>query len=348
MAKIHVQESGQAENREVFVDVEMTEEEVRQLAHPNILVEDNRVTVTGTLPLMRVLIPFLLYVTAVLILLETGLAEAAVVPCVLFAVSTLLLAACLSEARVVTVFDGFEKTVHRRNLIRRMAGIPFPDIDRIALVDEAGAAFYEIALKKNRLGKGVRLTRNYGNGDEEFLYLALRALPLVSAMLGYPDRDSDPRAAVENPVFYSRDGDKYILTMWRNQILDLVLLAFAVFAFTWLDGWMKWAMLGMVCFTVFAFFAMTSRVVIDSKEKTISFSGPCGISGATFSLERYAGISFAREHADGIYADTGAFVEFRDPPAKADLGWGVGTRKLSALVDETEAIIAAVAGARTM
>lgn len=335
-----------ANDGEVVFEREITEEEIESLAHPNILVECDRVTLKSIPPWIHTFLLTAFYAIALIFAFHEGLADWSIAGCVLFAVSTPIFLVCLVRQKVTTVFDRLERTVHRRNPLWTMAGIPFEEIAEITMVDDAGAVYFKIAPKANRLGKGVRISRNYDGRSGEFLYMIMRCLPAVSGMLEEcqtPGADPATASAMlaEHPVLYSRNGSVYTFTTWRNQCLALVLSAGMLLGFAYLEDWMRWIGLVIGCLAFLAAFVVNNRIVIDAGEKTIRFSDLFGILKTTFSLSRYAGLRIVREYTNGIYTHTTASMEFRDPEVTSDFYWAVRTNTLSALAEETQAIIAA-------
>ena len=335
----------QASEEEVIFEREITGEEIENLAHPNILVEDGRVTLKSVPPWIHVFLLAATYAIAMILAFHEGLAKLSVAGCSIAAVATSIFLVCLVRQAVTTVFDRLEQTVHRRNPLHTMASIPFDEIAEITMVDNAGAVYFKIALNANRLGKGIRISRDYDGRGEEFLYMMLKGLPAISGMLGKCQQADPARASAmlaEHPVLYARNGSVYTFTTWRNQILALVFSAFMLTCFAYNDSWMRWIGLGAGCLAFLAIFVVTNQIVIDAKEKTIHFSNLFGILKTTFPLSRYAGLNIVREYTNGLYTHTMVYMRFRDPEFTNDFYWAVWTKTLSALAEETEAIIAAV------
>ena len=320
------------------------EEEIEGFAHPNILVEKDRVTLKSVTPWIHTFILVMFYVIALILAFHDGLAELSLVGCAVFVVSTPIFLAFIVRQKVTTVFERRKRTVHRRNPVHAMADIPFDEIAEITMVNDTGTTYFKIAPHADRLGKGFRISRNYDVHNEEFLYLLIKGLPAISSMLEESrgaQPTTDTARLAERPVLYSKNGHLYTFTTWRSQCLALVLSAAMLSVFAGLDDWMRWIGLVIGGLAFLGIFLVNNRIVIDAKEKTIQFSDLCGLLKTTLPLSRYSGLRIVREHTNGFYTHTIAYMEFRDPELTSDLYWAVWTKTLSVLAEETQAIIAA-------
>lgn len=336
--------TNESKEEEVIFEREITAEEIEALAHPNIVVDDYRVTLKSVTPWIFTFLLGGAYFIALIIAFHEGLAELSVAGCLIFAIATLFFLACLVRQRVTTVFDRLERTVHRRNPLQAMADIPFADIAEIAMVNDAGAVYFKIAPKADRLGKGFRITRNYDNNNEEFFYMLMRARPAISGMLE-AGREQDSAAAsawlAERPVLYSRSGHVYTFASWRNQIMALIVSVAMLSAFAFLDDWLRWIGLVIGGLAFPAAFFIDNRIIIDARAKTIRFATPVGLLETSLPLSRYSGLHVVRNYTNGLYTHTTVSLEFRDPEQRVDLYSAIWTKTLSALAVETEAIISA-------
>ena len=322
------------------------ENEIARLAHPNILLENDTVTLKSVPPWIHFFLMAVFYTIALITAFHVGLAELSLKGCLIFAAATLVFLVCLVQQKVTTIFDKQEQTVYRRNPFRAMACVPFEKIAEITLVNDPDTAYFKIVLKGDRLGKGIRISRNYDGRNEEFLYIIMKALPAISEMLAKnqsvaPETTSISMLA-ECPVLYSRNGDIYTFSTWRDQCLFIFFSAFMLFSFAYSNDWMRWLWLAMGSFGLCGAFIVDNRIVINAKEKTIHFSSIFGILKTSFPLNRYSGLHVVREPTNGIYTHTIACMIFRDPEVLSCLYWAIWTwtKTLSALAEETEAIIA--------
>lgn len=100
--------------------------------------------------------------------------------------------------------------------------------------------------------------------------------------------------------------------------------------------WIFWA-LGIALMLVSLHAVHT--LILDVEQKTIILGRAFGLWRTEKKMENFAGLHISRHYTNGIYTGTHAAMEFDDPPASFDLFWAYFTKRLTALVDETNAII---------
>lgn len=333
-------DSKQTDDREPIFEWVITEDEIDNFAHPNILVEDDLVTLKSLPPRLHTFSLAALYVMALIVAGQVGSVTGGAVS----AVATLILIVGLVRQRVTTVFDRRQQAVYRWNRFQALGVIPFAEISEVAMAHYTSTVYFEIVLKADRRGKGLRLSRNYEAGNEEFLYMIMKARPAISSMLEEspgPATETDAARPDEHPVFFARNGSLYTFTTWRTQLCALVLSAAMLTGFACVDDWVRWPGLVIGVLAFLAAFIVDNRITIDAGEKTIRFSSLFGIFKTSLPLSRYSDLRVIHEHAGNIYLQTAVYMLFRDPELKRDFHWVIWTRNIRALVEETEAIIAA-------
>lgn len=186
-------------------------------------VRDGNVSATTPLPLMKALVATGIYGIVFYALLEDGFPfrHFALSYLIVFAVTTLIWGWYVLRLRITTTFDSHAKTASRRNLLFTVESIPFSDIADVTKVRESGeGAYFKIAMKKDPLGAGRRLTGTYVDGEAEYEFFKEHALPAIEEMLDTARKESGEVAEEqltelpENPVSYRKIGALYVRRMW--------------------------------------------------------------------------------------------------------------------------------------
>lgn len=253
----------------------------------------------------------------------------------------------MARQRVVTVFDAFAKKVYRRNMLYCMKEVDFADIAEIARVHETGMGndvyFYRIALKENRLGKGLALTDTYREDDAALAYFSGVALPAIENMLGKAVGAGAGGEAVslENVRSYVRVGERYVRTRRWSRV-GILLAGIALVVIGIVNGGRGYGVIGGMA--VVYSFIMIYTVILDTGSREIVVGRAFGLWKKVYPMARFAGIETVRSHTNGIYGGTTARVTFENPGASFPLAYYYFTGRLSVLVDETTAIIVSAMG----
>lgn len=182
--------------------------------YPNVVVEENRVTIAMPFAWLGGIVATGIYLVLLYALVDDGFPfrRISLGYLIAFLIFTAAWLWYMAGRRVVTVFDAHDRRAHRRNLLYAMPSIDFADIAEITAVHAGNTIFYKIALKTNKLGKGIRISASYQGTDLEHLRLAQKALPAIDAMLA---AGNDSRAAAvnqaklaENPACYIKTGSQ--------------------------------------------------------------------------------------------------------------------------------------------
>lgn len=317
------------------------------LRHPNITIEANRVTVTSPFYWLKGIIAIGVYCVFMYALLDEGAARI-LSPgfAIAFLIATALMVWYVARQKTVAVFDGFEKRLYRRNMLYTMNEADFSDIAEVVSISESGTGgsgiHFKVAFKEDRLGKGLPVTQSYRESDEEFQYFVEFALPAINAMLAEAEGAGAERTAaavsLDNPTFYTKEGARYVRRRWAP-----VLATIAVGAFVFVIGAAKGeaVLYGAGIVAMLFSLLIIHTITFDIERKTITFGRAFGKWNSVFSMDRYTGIQVTRTHTNSIYTGTTAAMLFENPEKTVDLARGYFTRKLSVLVEESKAIIAA-------
>ena len=312
----------------------------------NVAIGDNRISVTIPFFWLKGIIATGVYFVFLWILIEDAspnlLSLSFAIPFLIF---TAIWAWYVSRQKIVTVFDAFDKKVYRRNMLYCMKEIDFTDIAEIIPIRVTGMGtnlvHYKIALRENRLGKGLDLTDGYKDTHPALEYFSETALPAIQNMLagaGAPASGAENKVSLDDIRFFAKDGPRYTRTRTGRTVFIIVAgIAVAVLGIARSEPFLSIA--GVVC--VLLSLLVVHTITIDTERKEFVFGRAFGKWKKTLPMERFSGMETIRTHTNGFYTGTTAKITFEDPPASYILGYSYLTRKLSLLVEECRAIIAA-------
>jgi hypothetical protein len=165
-----------------------TEKELLNFSHPNVLIENDMVTIKSVASWTSICKLIILYGIAMYFAFKLGLRELSVSGCLLFVISSLFLFVRLLRKNVTTVFDKRRKTVYLRNFFNISTTLPFDKIYEIITVNCWFKYCIKIALEADHYDYGIRISSNYNRNDKEFLYIICKAVPAINDMLKKPPK----------------------------------------------------------------------------------------------------------------------------------------------------------------
>lgn len=323
-----------------------TKQEAGNVNTGNIAMEDKRIAITMPFYWLRGIIATGIYGLFLFILIEDGfpLRHFSIGNLVVFLVTTAIWLWYVARQKTVTTFDAIDKKAYRRNPLYTMNEVDFADIAEITAVSESGTGgggtYFKIALKKDRLGKGIRITDSYKETDLEMLRLTNTVLPAVAKMLeeaeGGGETAERKTGFPENPSCYRKVDAHYVFNR-AGRAMCVVLVGLAILALGLYKGeWVLWA-----AGIAIALYSLVIIVAIDmdTAARTITLNRAFGLWKKSLPMKRFVAINITRSHTNGFYTGTTAAMEFAEPEQTADLAWAYFTKKLSVLVDESNAII---------
>lgn len=312
----------------------------------NMEINGDVVTMKTSLRLMKTLVATGIYGVILYALLEDGFPfRTFTLPyLIVFLIATAIWGWYVSRQKTTTTFVPGEKTVYRRNLIRTTHTLPFSEIAGLTRVlDADGDVFYKIALKKDPLGAGLRVTDNYRDGDAEYEFFKSKVLGTAEAMIeaDAPEREdkaNTPATLPETPLRYRKTGPLYERRVWKGPATAISLGA-AVVLIGAQTGRGPLALLG-VAVMLFSLVSL-NYTALDTANRKIIIGRAFGFWKKSYAMERFVGINLKRSYTNGFYTGTSTNLEFADPHASVMMSHNFITRGLDVLVDETTAIITA-------
>lgn len=324
--------------------------------HKNMTVEDGRITIVNPLSIIQTLIAVAAYGGLLFVLVEDGFPfRRFTLPYLIaFLIFTAIFVLFLASRKTTTVFDAAERKVYRRNLLWSTAVLDFDDIAGVTAVahSESGSSgeYYKISLKADPLGKGYRLTNLYSATDDEALYMRMAAMPALEKMFAgsaASGTEGSVEQAVggrgdavpelpENPVFYRKNGGKYV-RLYFYRVLPFLIIGAAVVGQGVSSGKIQTVGFGLILMAVTALFPF--RLILDTEDKLIRIGRVYGLWEKKVPFEQYDGIQVVRQTTNGIYTGTHLEMQFADGKGDFSVGWAYFTKKLDPLLRETEAVI---------
>ena len=311
----------------------------------NLEINGDVITMKTSLRLMKTLVATGVYGIILYALLEDGFPfRTFTLPyLIVFLVATLPWGWYVSRQKTTTSFVPGEKTVYRRNLLHTTHTLPFSEIAGLTRVlDSSGDVFFKIALKKDPLGAGLRVTDNYRDGDTEYEFFRTKALGAVEAMLesDAPSQQDEPAPATlpDTPLRYRKTGPVYERRVWKG-VCGTVAFGLVVMAQGIRSGKAGWALfgIGIMLFSL----VIINSIVLDTANRKILIGRAFGLWKKSYAMERFTGVNLKRSYTNGIYTGTTTSLEFADPHASVVMSHNFITSGLDVLVDETTAIITA-------
>lgn len=206
----------------------------------------------------------------------------------------------------------------------------------------SSGTYFRIALKKDPLGKGRRLTDSLSDTDPDLLYFADTAMPAIAAMLGdagAPAENAQRESAAVMPavtVAYTHMGDRYVRKFRIRSALVLAgALALGIHGIAASNSGTLLFGAGLLVFCL----VLIDTITLDTAGRNVLVGRAFGFWTKSYPMARFAGIGTTRTYHNGIYGGTQVTMELDDPDEKVALMTAYFTKGLVPFADETNAII---------
>lgn len=318
------------------------------LKHNNIGLEEGRVTIVKPASILKLAVATGIYALLLYALYDEGFPfrRFSAGLAIAFVVFTLIWVWYVARQKTTSTFVEAERRVYRRNMLWTTAVLEFADIDSVTGVDVSEGygrgTFYKIAMKSDVYGKGHRLTRTYGDTDDELSYMRLAAKPALDKMLAAVGGGENPEAGPatpivpENPVHYRKSGANYVIT-YPKRIAGFLLVGAVLLLYGLFNGLGAIATVGAILVGVT--FLFVARITLDTEMRVIRVGKAFGMREKRIPFDQFAGVYVVRSTTNGIYTGTTLFLRFEGEQPDVELARVYSTKGLKALERETEAII---------
>jgi len=232
--------------------------------------------------------------------------------------------------QIQITFDNGEQAVFiSYPVIGKRVLIRFSEISHVDFISQSSnftgfnpyGGYYQIARKKDPLGKGLKILTNVPLEGEEAVQFSLYALPLLQSFVE-GNKPAEVRLTDTNTQDFVQEKEQGVYVFrnfrWIPNLLWLALLGLGLFV-SWdfvVEGFKEWAegavVLLAVILPLFALFASTKTITINKNTNTITSQFAGGVWMKERDLNKFAGFHYERNTTNGIYTGTDLIMTFNE------------------------------------